>query len=131
MPPPNTPQNMPSNTLNGYLTTHVLNTALGIPASGITITVCRIEDGTRHEIASMKTNDDGRTDSPILPVGAFQLGDYELVFHVGGYIKTHFPHLGTPFFNAIPVPFTNADADAHYHVPLLLSPYGYSTYRGS
>lgn len=115
----------------GYLTTHVLNTAQGVPAEGITITAYRIEHGAKHEVASMVTNHDGRTDSPILPVGQFPAGNYELVFHVEDYIKTHFPELGTPFFTAIPVPFTSTDADAHYHVPLLLSPYGYSTYRGS
>ncbi|MCE2517019.1 MAG: hydroxyisourate hydrolase [Alphaproteobacteria bacterium] len=115
----------------GYLTTHVLNTALGIPAEGITITAYRVADGKRDELARMTTNTDGRTDSPILPEGEFPAGDYWLIFDVGPYIARHFPDQGKPFYDQIPVPFSTTDGDAHYHVPLLLSPYGYSTYRGS
>lgn len=115
----------------GYLTTHVLNTAKGIPAEGIAITLYRHEDGERVKLAEMQTNDDGRTNSPILPEGEFPAGRYELIFHVGPYIAQHFSDQGTPFFDTIPVLFDSSDANAHYHVPLLLSPYGYSTYRGS
>ena len=116
---------------NGYLTTHVLNIAQGIPAEGIKITAYEMIDGQRLERAHMITNHDGRTDSPILPQGSFPAGSYLLEFHVGDYIRQHFPDLGTPFFDVIPVPFHSSDENAHYHVPLLLSPYGYSTYRGS
>ena len=115
----------------GYLTTHVLNTAKGMPGAGIRITAYQIIDGNRIQMAEMVTNDDGRTDSPILPEGSFPPGSYDLVFHVGDYIRGHFPQQGAPFFETIPVPFISQDGDAHYHIPLLLSPFGYSTYRGS
>lgn len=115
----------------GYLTTHVLNTAKGIPGAGIQISAYQIFDGERLLRAEMTTNDDGRTDSPILPEGNFPEGSYELEFHVGDYIRHHFPEQGEPFFETIPVPFNSQDGDAHYHIPLLLSPFGYSTYRGS
>jgi len=115
----------------GYLTTHVLNTAQGIPAEGIRITAYAMDGDTRVKKAEMATNHDGRTDSPLLPEGEFPAGDYLLEFHVGDYIRRQFPDQGEPFFSIIPVPFHSDDGDAHYHVPLLLSPYGYSTYRGS
>jgi len=115
----------------GYLTTHVLNTAKGIPGAGIRITAYQIVDGAPVERAEMTTNDDGRTDSPILPKGQFPAGAYLLEFHVGDYLRQHFPEQGAPFFETIPVPFRSQDGDAHYHIPLLLSPFGYSTYRGS
>ena len=115
----------------GYLTTHVLNTAQGIPAAGIRITAFKIESGQRIKLCDTVTNDDGRTDQPALPEGAFPAGSYLLEFHVGDYIRQHFPDLGEPFFDVIPVPFISQDSDAHYHIPLLLSPFGYSTYRGS
>ncbi len=108
----------------GYLTTHVLDTARGCPAKGIEIVLYRLAGETREEIARAVTNDDGRTDAPILAETAFATGTYELLFRAG-------PYLGdAPFLGDIPIRFT-MDAAAHYHVPLLLSPYGYSTYRGS
>ena len=116
---------------NGFLTTHVLDTAQGIPAAGITITAFRIENGTRQELAQMVTNDDGRTDQPILPQGSFPAGSYELIFHAGPYLAKHFAHQGQPFYQDITVTFHSSDSDAHYHIPILLSPFGYSTYRGS
>ena len=115
----------------GYLTTHVLNTAMGIPGAGIRITAYKLSDGDRVQCAEMTTNDDGRTDSPILPEGSFPSGAYLLEFHVGDYLRQHFPEQGAPFFETIPVPFNSHDSNAHYHIPLLLSPFGYSTYRGS
>ncbi len=115
----------------GFLTTHVLNTGQGKPAEGITITAFIINGGERHKLAEMVTNDDGRTDQPLLPIGAFPAGDYELIFHVGPYLAAHFPDQGAPFYNEITVAFHSTDPDAHYHIPLLLSPFGYSTYRGS
>ena len=116
---------------NGFLTTHVLDTGQGLPAKGINITAYRIDQGSRVELAQMITNDDGRTDKPILPTGSFPAGAYELVFHVGPYLAAHFGHLGPAFYDDITIAFHSSDSDAHYHIPLLLSPFGYSTYRGS
>lgn len=115
----------------GYLTTHVLDTATGRPAAGLKIDLYRIEGEARHHLISLITNDDGRTDSQILPTDKFETGTYELVFHAGDYLDA----MGTPpeeprFLNVIPIRFGMSEA-SHYHVPLLLSPFGYSTYRGS
>lgn len=117
---------------DGYLTTHVLDTALGRPAAALMITLYRIEGGTRTQCAQMRTNADGRTNGPILPKESFQTGTYELVFAAGAYLDA----IGTPpeeprFLDEIPIRFGISEPDAHYHVPLLLSPFGYSTYRGS
>ncbi len=117
---------------NGFLTTHVLDTARGIPAAGLAITLYRIEGKERQKLAQMKTNEDGRTDTPILPKESFARGDYELVFEAGAYLDAS----GTPaedprFLDQIPIRFGISDPQSHYHVPLLLSPFGYSTYRGS
>lgn len=117
---------------NGFLTTHVLDTACGVPAAGMAIDLFRIEGDSRALIRSLITNADGRTDSQILPADEFATGTYELVFHAGAYLDAN----GTPaedprFLNVIPIRFGISDPDSHYHVPLLLSPFGYSTYRGS
>ncbi len=117
---------------DGYLTTHVLDTARGQPAGGLEISLYRIEGTKRSHLARMMTNTDGRTDKPILPKDQFTPGTYELVFEAGAYLDT----VGTPpeqprFLDQIPLRFGISDPDAHYHVPLLLSPFGYSTYRGS
>ena len=118
--------------MSGYLTTHVLDTARGLPAEGIKITLFRLNGDTRTLIAETTTNDDGRTNSPILPMDEFKTGHYELVFHCGEYLEAHELASGdTKFLDDIPIRFGMDDAEAHYHVPLLLSPYGYSTYRGS
>ena len=118
--------------MSGYLTTHVLDTARGCPAEGIRIELFRVGDTTREKIAETVTNADGRTDSPILPKQDFHIGRYELVFFCGEYLETHGLAVGElKFLNEIPIRFAMDDAAAHYHVPLLLSPYGYSTYRGS
>ncbi|MEJ6394156.1 hydroxyisourate hydrolase [Gymnodinialimonas sp. 2305UL16-5] len=115
----------------GYLTTHVLDTARGCPAAGIKITLYRIDGDTRHRIAKAVTNADGRTDGPILPEVEFQTGTYELVFCAGVYLHGAGLTEDDPLFlDEIPIRFGMAEDD-HYHVPLLLSPYGYSTYRGS
>lgn len=116
----------------GFLTTHVLDTARGVPAAGLTIELFRIEDGSRSRLANVETNDDGRTDSPILPKGQMPVGRYELVFHAGAYLdRTGATDSSVRFLDQIPIRFGIDDAEAHYHVPLLLSPFGYSTYRGS
>ncbi|PHO03550.1 hydroxyisourate hydrolase [Rhodobacteraceae bacterium 4F10] len=118
--------------MSGYLTTHILDTAKGCPAEGIEITLFRLDGDTRTEIARTVTNDDGRTDSPILPATEFSTGSYELVFHCGAYLRASEQAGAEPLFlDEVPIRFGMADSEAHYHVPLLLSPYGYSTYRGS
>ncbi|MDE3079886.1 MAG: hydroxyisourate hydrolase [Paracoccaceae bacterium] len=118
--------------MSGYLTTHVLDTARGTPAAGLRIELYRIADGGRTHLKTTVTNSDGRTDGPILPVDAFVTGEYELVFHAGAYLDATGTPPETPrFLDLIPIRFGISDAAAHYHVPLLLSPFGYSTYRGS
>jgi 5-hydroxyisourate hydrolase len=117
--------------MTGYLTTHVLDTARGCPAEGLRIELFRLEGETREKLAELVTNADGRTDSHILPAAQFQTGTYELVFHAGAYLDACAVPPETPrFLDVIPLRFGMSQAD-HYHVPLLLSPFGYSTYRGS
>ena len=114
----------------GFLTTHVLDTARGVPAAGLRITLDRIDGPLRHRLAEVVTNHDGRADGPILPAGQFAPGVYELVFHAGEYLRATGATLTTPpFLDEVPIRF-GMEA-GHYHVPLLLSPFGYSTYRGS
>ncbi len=116
----------------GYLTTHILDTAQGIPAAGITILLYRVSGNSHSKIAETVTNADGRTDSPILGAAEFKTGTYELIFQVGPYLRAAGLAQGeTLFLDDIPIRFGMDDPAAHYHVPLLLSPYGYSTYRGS
>ena len=117
--------------MSGYLTTHVLDTARGCPAEGLKIDLYKIIGETRTLLKSVVTNDDGRTDAQILPEAEFEIGTYELVFHAGDYLD----RIGTPpetprFLDVIPLRFGMSEAQ-HYHVPLLLSPFSYSTYRGS
>lgn len=117
--------------MSGYLTTHVLDTARGCPAEGLKIELFRIDGEERMRLKSVVTNDDGRTDSQILPAEAFEVGVYELVFHAGSYLdRTGTPAEQPRFLDVIPLRFGMSQAQ-HYHVPLLLSPFGYSTYRGS
>ena len=112
----------------GRLTTHVLDTASGRPASGLTIELHRVEAGGRELLKTVKTNSDGRCDAPLLEGNDLVAGVYELSFDVGGY----FGRSGQiPFLGKIPVRFGISDPGEHYHVPLLVSPFGYSTYRGS
>lgn len=115
------------------LTTHVLDTALGKPAQGLAIDLVRIEGDRRMHLKTVTTNDDGRADGgPILAGGEFRKGTYELVFHAGDYLRSTGAPLADPaFLDIVPIRFGIADEAGHYHVPLLLSPYGYSTYRGS
>ncbi|MCT4557665.1 MAG: hydroxyisourate hydrolase [Pelagimonas sp.] len=116
----------------GYLTTHVLDTARGCPAKGIRIALYRVSGNAHKKVAESETNADGRTDAPILPVEKFKPGTYELIFFCGDYLRDNDLAGEDPLFlDQIPIRFGMADEDAHYHVPLLLSPYGYSTYRGS
>lgn len=116
----------------GRLTTHVLDTSLGQPGEGIRIEVYRLEADARTFIKEVTTNDDGRCDAPILEGEALATGQYELVFHAGEYLDRQGGEKDGPrFLDVIPLRFGVADASQHYHVPLLLSPYSYSTYRGS
>ena len=115
----------------GYLTTHVLDTARGCPASGLKIELFKIDGNVRTHLKTLTTNEDGRTDEQILPADTFEIGTYELVFHAGNYLdETNVPPESPRFLDVIPLRFGMSEA-SHYHVPLLLSPFGYSTYRGS
>jgi 5-hydroxyisourate hydrolase len=115
----------------GRLTTHVLDTARGTPADGLTIELWTT-DASPRLIKSVTTNKDGRSDAPILADADFIPATYELRFAAGSYLKRAGHKLtDPPFLDMIPIRFTIADASQHYHVPLLLSPFGYSTYRGS
>ena len=114
----------------GKLTTHVLDTMNGRPAKGMAITLARLDGETRAALVSVTTNDDGRVDGPLLEGDGFAPGDYELTFDVGGYFGSNAAAPGG-FLGIVPVRFTITEADSHYHVPLLVAPFGYSTYRGS
>jgi len=114
----------------GYLTTHVLDTARGRPAQGMQVVLFRL-GSERTEIARMLTNADGRTDAQILPEADFATGTYELEFHAGAWMDATGIEPECPrFLDVIPIRF-GMSQDDHYHVPLLISPFGYSTYRGS
>lgn len=116
----------------GYLTTHVLDTATGMPAEGLVIWLYRVSGNSHKKIAQTVTNHDGRTEGPILPQDKFKTGQYELLFFAGDYLRAKGMAGEEPLFlDQVPIRFGMADPHAHYHVPLLLSPYGYSTYRGS
>ncbi len=121
----------------GRLTTHVLDTARGCPAEGIAITLWTIDaDGVRsaEPVAFSATNSDGRVDAPLLEGDRFVAGTYELAFEAGAYFDTAgltSGGAGPKFLDTVILRFGIAHADEHYHVPLLLSPYSYSTYRGS
>lgn len=118
----------------GRLTTHVLDTAQGCPAAGLAIELWQIDrgSGARALLKTVRTNADGRTDGPLLAGGDLAAGTYELVFAVGAYFAGQpVPTSSPPFLDRVPVCFTIADPAAHYHVPLLASPWAYSTYRGS
>ncbi len=117
---------------NGRLTTHVLDTARGKPAAGVKITLYRLAGGSHQKIAQTVTNADGRTDAPMLAGTALTPGSYELVFGAGDYLRASGQAAGDVLFlDDIPIRFGVPDASAHYHVPLLISPFAYSTYRGS
>lgn len=116
----------------GYLTTHVLDAARGCPAAGMTIELYRIDGATRTLVSTLVTNDDGRTDAPVIPKGTPIAGTWELLFHAGAYLDAAgVPGESPRFLDLVPIRFGMADPEAHYHVPLLLSPYSFSTYRGS
>jgi len=116
--------------MSGKLTTHVLDTAHGKPASGMSIEL--FDFATGGIIVSLQTNVDGRTDLPLLSGKSMRAGEYELRFDAGSYFAAAGVSLPEPpFLGVVPIRFGIADAAAHYHVPLLVSPWAYSTYRGS
>ncbi len=116
----------------GKLTTHILDTAHGKPGAGVGIDLYRRHADARERLASFVTNADGRCDTPLLEGGALLAGTYELDFHIGDYFAALGLALPQPrFVDVVTLRFGIADAHAHYHVPLLASPYSYSTYRGS
>lgn len=117
----------------GRLTTHVLDTAAGTPAAGVAVELFRVGDGgDRTLLRAATTNRDGRCDAPLLAGAEFVAGTYELVFRVGEHFAQSGVALPEPaFLSDVPIRFGISDPGAHYHVPLLISPYGYSTYRGS
>lgn len=112
----------------GYLTTHVLDTANGTPAADLTIQLFKLDGSSRTLLKKIQTNSDGRADAPMLKGEEFEIGTYELIFNVGDYYNRDEP---ISFLSEVPVRFGITEADEHYHVPLLVSPFGYSTYRGS
>jgi 5-hydroxyisourate hydrolase len=118
----------------GKLTTHVLDTVYGGPAAGLTIELYAVDPLTHQKtlLKTQITNADGRTDQPLLADVEFGIGLYELNFAVGPYFAQKMSDLpDPPFLDRVPIQFGIADPTAHYHVPLLTSPWAYSTYRGS
>jgi 5-hydroxyisourate hydrolase len=116
----------------GRLTTHVLDTASGTPAAGMRIDFAIVEEGGTRHLRTIHTNAEGRTDAPLLAADAMRAGTYELTFHVAEYFRARGVALADPpFLDRVPLRFAVADTGAHYHVPLLCSPWSYATYRGS
>jgi 5-hydroxyisourate hydrolase len=122
----------------GRLSTHVLDTVAGKPAAGVKITLYRLGgDGAWLSLLETQTNGDGRTDQPLLDATTLLAGTYTLNFHISDYFKARNAEAGQPgasqppFLDIVPIRFTITDADGHYHVPLLATPWSYTTYRGS
>jgi 5-hydroxyisourate hydrolase len=119
----------------GYLTTHVLDTACGHPAAGMRVELFRLDraDEGRNLLTATRTNAQGRTDTPLVEEGKLSRGVYELVFEVGEYFagQQETGYADPPFLDRVAVRFGVHDPAAHYHVPLLTSPWSYTTYRGS
>jgi len=114
----------------GRLTTHVLDTAAGRPVSGLTIDLYRLEGAARAHLGTFRTNADGRCDAPLLAGDALAAGAYEIIFAVGAWRAAQ-GAAGVGFYDEVPIRFCVGDPAGHYHVPLILAPFGYSTYRGS
>lgn len=116
----------------GKLSTHVLDTAHGRPAAGVAVELFAVRDGARTLLASTATNADGRCDRPLLEGDALRAGQYELVFAAGDYFAAQGVSLPSPrFVDRVTIAFGIADASQNYHVPLVVTPWSYSTYRGS
>lgn len=118
--------------MSAGLTTHVLDISRGRPAKDVRIDLYRLQDGRPELICTERTNMDGRLPGPLLSGTAFKPGTYELLFHVGEYFRAAGVELAEPpFLDQVPIRFGVASDDLHYHVPLLIAPWGYNTYRGS
>ncbi len=124
----------------GRLTTHVLDTSTGRPAAGVRVELYRLDragrerldGGGRERLAEAVTNRDGRCDRPLLEGDGFRIGEYELLFHAGAYFQSAGVAVPEPkFLDIVPIRFGIAEADGNYHVPLLITPFSYATYRGS
>ena len=113
------------------LSTHVLDTARGVPAAGVQIELAIVRSSGSETIARAVTNVNGRTDPPLLAGDRIEPGCYELTFHVGPYFRSAGPLADPPFFDVIVVRAGVADPNGDYHIPLLIAPYGYSVYRGA
>ena len=114
------------------LSTHVLDTARGKPAAGVEVSVSILENGSARRLKAAVTNSDGRTDEPLLSGDSLPVGVYELIFSVGAYFLRMGEKLGDPpFLDDVAIRFGLSDPRGNYHVPLLIAPHGYSTYRGS
>jgi len=119
--------------VHGHLSTHVLDAHAGHPAQGVAIELCEIAgSGAARIIKRVETNADGRTDAPLITAADARVGAFELVFHIGDYFRAQGAVLAEPpFLDVVPIRFAVADPKAHYHVPLVATPWSYSTYRGS
>ena len=116
----------------GRLSTHILDTVRGRPAAGVKIDLWRLgTDGARSHVTGTLTNADGRTDAPLLIGESYVPGTYELTFEIGPYFKANGQGGDPPFLDVVPIRFTMTEPDGHYHVPLVCTPWSYSTYRGS
>jgi 5-hydroxyisourate hydrolase len=115
----------------GRLSTHVLDTANGKPAAGVRIELSILDGDRWQKLKAVETNAEGRTDEPLLAGDQLKPGRYELLFHIGEYFGKGETHAAEPFLDSIPIRFGVADAGAHYHIPLLCTPWSYATYRGS
>ena len=114
------------------LTTHVLDTTAGRPAADVEIELYALEGGEAKLVAQTRTNADGRTDQPLIAAAEARAGAFELRFHIGACFKTRSAAVADPpFLDVVPIRFAIADPGAHYHVPLAMTPWSYSTYRGS
>ena len=112
------------------ISTHVLDTSRGVPAKGIAVELHLVKGAERRLMAAVTTNADGRTDAPLLGGGPLRIGTYELQFTVGDYFSGP-AAADPPFLDVVPIRFSIAEPEGHYHVPLLVTPWSYSTYRGS
>ena len=116
----------------GRLSTHVLDTVRGKPAAGVKVDLWRLgPDGGRTHVAAALTNADGRTDAPLLIGDTYATGAYEITFEIGPYFKAAGQGDTPPFLDVVPIRFHMTESDGHYHVPLVCTPWSYSTYRGS
>ena len=114
------------------LTTHILDLTHGQPASNVTVDLYYFSKEERHLLKTAVTNSDGRLDQPLLSAEEMNLGTYELTFHIGAYFRKMATSFPDPLFlDQVPVRFGISNLDSHYHVPLLISPFGYQIYRGS